>query len=73
MPRITNTPVHAALHTDEYRCDACGGVFNFGWTEEEARAEAADNGVTEDNPAMVCDDCYNIMMGNPIPTREDFL
>lgn len=46
----------------QYRCEQCGGVFDFGWTDEEAKAEMAANGwgdMPPEDMAIVCDDCYN--------------
>lgn len=45
----------------QYRCAECGEVFEFGWTEEEARAEQEANGwgdIPDDFMGVVCDDCY---------------
>lgn len=45
-------------------CAACGGDFEKGWSDEEAAAEyAQDFGDFNDGepPAVVCDDCYNLM------------
>jgi len=53
-----------ALRPGTYRCAACGGVFNEGWLDEEARAEAlALFGKDGHDPSMVkvCDDCFRAM------------
>jgi hypothetical protein len=50
--------------TREYTCARCGGTFTPGWSEEEARAEAAQN--WGDVPAVamdeICDDCHTEFM-----------
>ena len=49
---------------NQYRCAQCGGIFDKGWTDEEARAEQEDNGwleIPDDFMAVVCDDCYKEM------------
>lgn len=53
-----------------FTCEACHKTLPKGWTDEEARAEAADNfpGMDPDDTAqagVVCDDCYRKMMGLP--------
>jgi hypothetical protein len=57
-----------------YVCDACGGEFNKGWSDEEAHAEAVENfgrdGHAEDM-AIVCDDCFQRMTDEqPLPTTR---
>lgn len=42
---------------DCFTCDACGGTFEKGWTDAEARAEADALGF--DGPyGTLCDDCH---------------
>lgn len=59
--------------TDTYTCEQCGGTFEKGWTDEEAQAEAerlwGEGG--PDDPATVCDDCFNAM--NEEYPVEDYL
>lgn len=46
----------------EFTCDGCGETFPKGWSDEEAQAEADavfPEGI--DDPAMVCDECYEGM------------
>ncbi len=52
---------------DTYQCDACGGVFDKAWSDEEAGAERDKNfpGLEPEDQAVVCDDCYRKMMGLP--------
>jgi hypothetical protein len=48
-----------------YTCAACEGVFDYGWTEEEALAEKEENfgDMPTEEMAVVCDDCYRKMFG----------
>jgi len=43
-----------------YTCAACGGTFEAGWSEEEARAESRDlwGNVPESELAVICDGCF---------------
>lgn len=56
------TRINAILNADHYICEMCGEVFEKGWAEKEAIAEAKTNGFTpEENPddyGIVCDECY---------------
>lgn len=54
------------MKENEYQCAYCKGVFEKGWSDEDALAEAAEvfeKPVSEwnDEPAVICDDCYNRM------------
>lgn len=53
------------LKKGEYQCENCLGIFNYGWTDEEAEAEYQANFTEEANAgvekAIVCDDCYKGM------------
>ena len=57
------------LKENEFQCANCKGVFEKGWSDEEAYAETESNfgiPVTEDNKsglAVICDDCYKEFMG----------
>lgn len=47
--------------SDTFKCEKCGGVFDKGWTDEEAVHELHTTfGENEDvaDCAVVCDDCY---------------
>ena len=50
------------MKKNEYQCYVCDGIFEKGWTEEEARAEQEKNGWKEVPCEMVCEDCYKIIM-----------
>lgn len=51
------------LKPNEYQCAQCDGIFELGWTEEEAKEEMLKNFGTTDTSgmAMICDDCYKKM------------
>lgn len=54
-----------ATANNHYQCDQCGGVFEQGWTDDEAQAEASANGwsqIPAIEMAVVCDDCYKEIM-----------
>ena len=51
--------VAAEVKLGQYRCEMCNGVFDFGWPDDEAKAEAKGNGLNVDDCGIVCDDCYN--------------
>ncbi len=44
---------------NEYRCSACGGIFENGWSDEEALAESKKlwPGVQPEECVEICDDC----------------
>lgn len=47
-----------------FRCEHCGGVFDKGRSDEEARAEAQAlfPGLRQEDAAVVCDDCHREFM-----------
>lgn len=45
---------------DKYECEMCGEEFEFGWSDEEAKQEAIDNGFDINDCGIVCDDCYKL-------------
>lgn len=52
--------------SDTYRCAECGGIFEKGWTDDEAlqEYEAIFSASEKATPAaVVCDDCYQKIMG----------
>ena len=53
------------IDAKEYKCDACGGTFTAGWSDEEAKDEYKEKFGMEvsDGDGIVCDDCYKQMMG----------
>jgi hypothetical protein len=48
----------------EYKCCFCGGIYGYGWTAEEAKAEYEKNFGRPPEPedGVCCDDCYNKFM-----------
>jgi len=52
------------MQDNEYKCADCGGVFEKGWTDEEAVEEKEANGWNGIDMAVVCDDCYNKIMAD---------
>ncbi len=48
---------------DKYQCSMCKGVFDKGWSDEEADKEAKDrwgidNASQNKEMAVICDDCW---------------
>lgn len=48
-----------------YTCEECGETFEAEWSDEEAQAEARAlfPGVPQEDMAVVCDDCWQGIMG----------
>jgi ribosomal protein L37AE/L43A len=53
-----------------YKCAHCGGTFEKGWSDEEAKAEFTQmfpsyiaEGADVANVKIVCDDCYQAFTG----------
>ena len=57
------------MKPNEYQCAVCNGVFEKGWSDEEAREELGENfpWCSVNDCELVCDDCYSKMM------IEDFI
>jgi hypothetical protein len=53
------------VNKETYTCYMCKGVFEKGWSDEEAEEEAGENfpGYEPDEGDLVCDDCYKKAMG----------
>jgi hypothetical protein len=55
-----------SLKDNEYECSVCHGVFEKGWSDEEARADEKERyGANDPDAAIVCDDCYKKMFKAP--------
>ena len=50
--------------TNTYKCYMCKGEFKKGWSDEEAKAEAAEAfpGYEIQDDDLVCNDCYKKAM-----------
>lgn len=67
--RILKKTKYPKLKSDEFRCEECGGVFEFEeeWTEERALAEfrkifkKLPDELKKDKAAL-CDNCYKKLM-----------
>ncbi len=49
------------MKDNEYKCAMCGGVFEKGWTDEEANAEMKGffgQSMQASECAVICDDCF---------------
>ena len=48
------------MKSNEYRCEACKGVFEKGWSDEEALDEYRQDfpNLTLADSGIICDDCY---------------
>ena len=58
------------MKENEFQCAKCSGIFEKGWSDEAAKEEAQEvfgkrPENWNDDAMMVCDDCYNEMMGDP--------
>ncbi len=47
--------------SDQYTCTICKGIFDKGWSDEEAAAEKEEifGSVPLEECDLVCDDCFN--------------
>ena len=53
------------LKKTEYECAACHGIFEKGWSDEEAAEEFHDyfpDLPIDDETALICDPCYEAML-----------
>ena len=57
------------MKKNEYRCTMCGNIYQFAWSDEEAKEEAVEYYGKEmaenDHPSIVCDDCYEMVKRHP--------
>jgi hypothetical protein len=52
------------MKTKTFTCENCGLTFPSDTTDEEMALEAAANGWDEDDDlGIVCDGCFNMLMG----------
>ena len=48
------------LKENEYQCEICMGIFEKGWSDEEAKQEALDiwGEIPNEERGLVCDECF---------------
>lgn len=51
------------MNSNEYKCALCKGVFEKGWSDEEALKEKDElwSGISIEECDLVCDDCFKLM------------
>ena len=54
---------------DKFTCAHYKETFESDWTDEEAIGEREENGWTDIDCAVVCDDCYKAVLANPNVTE----
>ena len=56
------------MKDNEYRCAVCQQVYDKGVSDEEAKAEAEQLWTEEEleDTELVCDDCFNEIIGVPL-------
>ncbi len=60
MINIDTPPINEG---DTFKCDACGGIFESAWSDEEATEEAKEQGFLDGQElAIVCDNCFKKTM-----------
>jgi hypothetical protein len=49
--------------TEQFTCGLCGETYDKAWTDEEAQKESERIfGPDIEDPEVVCDDCYKLIM-----------
>ena len=58
------------MKKNEYQCAKCRGIYEKGWTDEEAleEQESIFGKIPEQEKAVICDDCFNEMK-HSFPTK----
>lgn len=54
-------PTKAEIGPNQYQCSVCGGIFDKGWSDEQAVEELKKNFSGSGDPDdcdILCDDCY---------------
>jgi hypothetical protein len=46
------------MKENEFQCSKCHGVFEKGWADEKAKAEAEQLWEPNQNMVLICDDCF---------------
>lgn len=57
--------------TETFTCARCRGTFEKGWSDEASAAEADALWGEVVDPALVCDDCWQIIRPDQQPTNPD--
>jgi hypothetical protein len=49
--------------SDTFKCVLCGGEFEKGWSDDEAKDELDETfpGISTEECDLVCDDCYKMI------------
>ncbi len=55
---------------ETYTCAQCGNTYETDQSDKDAKTEMIENGWTESECDIVCDDCYNKVM-NWAKTQEN--
>jgi hypothetical protein len=55
---------------NEFQCAMCGGVFEKGWSDEEAEREVNFPSIPPSEFSLICDDCYEKKMKERETERE---
>lgn len=65
MDNWNNADKDKNIKANQFKCECCLGIFEEGWTEEEAQKERIKNGfgdIPDEDLARVCEDCYQMLM-----------
>lgn len=65
------------MKANQYQCAMCKGVFDKGWSDEEANQELIDNfgkDIAENEPLdIVCDPCYQKIKPSDNPDIQEYI
>jgi hypothetical protein len=52
------------IKKNEYQCEICKGIFEKGWSDEEAKAEFYENNPTIpiEESGLICEPCFQLIM-----------
>jgi hypothetical protein len=62
------------MKTNQYQCAMCKGVFDEGWSDEEAMAETHQlfgKSFTPEECDVICDDCFNKIHPEKYPLETE--
>jgi hypothetical protein len=63
MSTIQPTEQAHNLGPEDFQCAYCGEVHQKACTDEEAAEEQEANGWADEECVIICDDCYQLMVG----------